>query len=182
MFLDDVDERLVDILGHVILVAADIEVGPSFEPHPDLGGVLLHQVLDVDLRLVGFARPRQIELRQVTGLQPVLQLFPIEELPLLGTVAEEQPVVPFRPVYLPLLEVGSEGSDTGSRSDHDDVHIAVLRQHEGTGGRHEHRDVAGVEFGVVGEVDGAQATASAVMMLVADDGDGQLDFAGVGVR
>ncbi|SVA30213.1 uncharacterized protein METZ01_LOCUS83067 [marine metagenome] len=38
----------MDILGHIVLVAADVEVCPFIEPFPHFGSRLLEAVLDVD--------------------------------------------------------------------------------------------------------------------------------------
>src|SRR5690606_22169626 len=50
---DDAAEFGIDVCGHALLVAADEELGPIFQPRPDVGAVLAHAVLDVHLgRLV----------------------------------------------------------------------------------------------------------------------------------
>src|SRR5919206_4527595 len=45
----DVPQRLVDVPGHAGGVPADVEAGALPEPVPQLGAVLAHPVLDVDL-------------------------------------------------------------------------------------------------------------------------------------
>lgn len=47
LFADDVDEGLVDIFRHVSGIAADINIGPTRYPRPQLHGVLAHLVLDI---------------------------------------------------------------------------------------------------------------------------------------
>jgi len=48
----DVNEGTVNVLGHVLLITADVEVGPVFEPFPHLFAVFLQSVLDIDFFLL----------------------------------------------------------------------------------------------------------------------------------
>src|SRR5690348_15792122 len=46
---DDLAEGAVDVGGHALGVAADVDVGARFEPAVELAAVLADAVLDVDL-------------------------------------------------------------------------------------------------------------------------------------
>ena len=87
----DLQQSLLDILGHALGIAADIEVRACFQPAPQLDCVLAHAVLDVDL-LGLIAREGRIEPRQHALALPIGNLILIKKVsgPLL--VAEEQPV------------------------------------------------------------------------------------------
>src|SRR5262249_26963768 len=60
---DQEDQRGIDVLGHALGVAADIDVRPALQPRPQPRRVFAHAMLDVDLvRLVareGEVKPRQ---------------------------------------------------------------------------------------------------------------------------
>src|SRR5205807_7970409 len=61
LFLDDLAQRRIDILGHPARVAADKKLRAfAVDPFPNLARVLQHEVLDIDLVSL-IARPGAIE-------------------------------------------------------------------------------------------------------------------------
>ena len=81
-----------DVLGHAGGVAADVEVGAALEPGVELGGVLLHAVLDVDL--VGLvAGEGGVEAGEEAVLVHGEELVFVEEVEGAALLAEEEPVV-----------------------------------------------------------------------------------------
>ena len=69
----------MDVLGHRLLVAADVEVRAVLEPGVELGAALPHAVLDVDLlRLI--ARERDVDPAQHAVLQERLPVELVEEV------------------------------------------------------------------------------------------------------
>ena len=126
---DDLDERALDVLGHALGVAADVEMRAFGEPAPQLRPDLAHAVLDVDF-LVAVARPGEGEPGQEPRLLHGGELVLVEEVGVLALVAEEEPVPSRRPGRLPLAQEGAERRDAGARPDHDDRGRRVRRQRE----------------------------------------------------
>ena len=46
----DIDEGLMNILGHAIGIAANIEIGPFLQPLVNVIGILDQAILDIDLK------------------------------------------------------------------------------------------------------------------------------------
>src|SRR5690348_4915639 len=75
----DVDERGMDVPGHVVGVAADVQVRAFLQPGVELPALLAQAVLHVDL-LRGVAREGEVEAVQPAALQGVLPLDLVEEV------------------------------------------------------------------------------------------------------
>ena len=125
----DIDQRPLDILGHALGVAADIDMRALGEPAPQLRSDLAHTVLDVEL-LVAVARPGERQARQAARLAQRLEFILVEEVVLAALMAEEQPGAAARAERLPLLQEGAERRDAGARADHDDRRLGIVRQAE----------------------------------------------------
>src|SRR5260370_15134236 len=98
----DFEQRVVDVLGHALGVAADIEMRAFVEPRPELGRVLAHAMLNVDfLGLV--ARESEIELFKHAAALPIDDLVFVQKVRGAFLLAEEQPLRPLRaaPLTLP---------------------------------------------------------------------------------
>src|ERR1043165_4094877 len=123
----DREQRVLDVLGHALGVATDVEVRALLQPLPELGGSLLHAVLDIDLlRLV--AREGEVEAVQRAPALPVHDLVLVEEVGRALLVAEEQPVLPLGATRLAFLEEGTERRDAGARADHDRGRAVIGRR------------------------------------------------------
>src|SRR4051812_3003793 len=103
LFLNNLSQGRVDILGHAPGIAADIEIGAfAIEPFPNLGCIREHFVLHVDLVCL-IARPRAIEPRQKSIARETRPIFLVGVIAHLALRTEEEPVLPFRAERLPLL-------------------------------------------------------------------------------
>src|ERR1700738_1121768 len=100
VFGRDVTDRLVDVLGHRVGRAADVQLSPVLQPSPQLRASPAHQVLHIDLLLLV---PGECQVK--LGEQPVgvhrLDLVAVVEVSGGVLLAEEQPV-------------GSGGAEGGS--------------------------------------------------------------------
>src|SRR6185436_16181370 len=92
---DDVDKRPLDVLGHPLGVAADVDVGAFGEPGPHLAADLAHAVLHIKL-LLAVARPCERQSREQTRRLHRVEFFLVEEIAIAVLMAEEQPVLPLR--------------------------------------------------------------------------------------
>ena len=119
----------MDVLGHRLLVAADVEMRAVLEPGEQLGAALPHAVLDVDL-LGLIAREGDVEAGEQAVLQPLLPFELVQEIVGEVAIAEEQPVAPAGTCRLPLLQEGAKRRDAGAGADHDDRPVRIVRQAE----------------------------------------------------
>ncbi len=161
-------ESRLDVLGHVLGIAADVEVPARLEPLVNLGGVLDEAMLDVDfLGLV--AGKGGGELRQHARLLVLFKFLAVEEIRRRMLLSEESQFLPFAPVRGALLEERTERGDAGAGADHDDRGIQILGHAEVLRGVGENRQSG---FGTLGEEGRADALTQAVagLGLVAHDG------------
>src|SRR6266852_3699468 len=99
----DFQQRVLDVLGHALGIAADIEMRAFVEPRPELGRVLAHAMLNVELlRLV--TRESEIELFKHAAALPIDDLVLVEKIRDAFLLAEEQPVGSLGAARLALLE------------------------------------------------------------------------------
>jgi len=176
---DDGLQRRIDILRHPRGVAAHVEVRALLEPGEQLGAVLAHPVLHVDL--VGLiAREREIEPRQEAAVAHRGQFVAIVEVGLRMLFAEEQPVASARAARLPLVQEAAERRDAGAGADHHDRHVAVHRRPEVCGLLHEHRHAA--VFRAIGEKRRGDAFACAPPVVIADGRHRQMNLARMRAR
>ena len=128
MFLDDLAQRGIDILGHTACVAADKKLRAfAVDPFPNLARILEHEVLDINLVSL-IARPRAIEPGEnavALEASPILFVGVVAGLALRSV---EEPVFSLRAERLALLQEGAKGRDARARSDHDQGHIGIFRQ------------------------------------------------------
>ena len=90
-------------------------------------------------------------------------------------IAEEQPVLPFRPFRRALLHKGAERRNPGSRANHDNRGLRVSRQTEVVIVFDKDAHFA-IFFHAVGEVTGRAAGASAAFDVITHDANGNVDF------
>ncbi len=110
-----------------------------------------------------------------------LELVAVEEVGGGAALAEEEPVAAGCAEGAALMQEGAEGGDAGAGADHDDGRVGLFGQAEFLVRLNvDGQALAG--SGAVGEEGGADAAAFAVVRAIADDGDGGVDLAGVGVR
>src|SRR5665213_1187591 len=126
---DDVDQRALDILGHALGIAADVDVGALCQPRPQLAADLAHAILHVEL-LVAVARPRQRQPRQQPRRLHRVELVGIEEVAAAALMAEEQPVLSGRAGRAAVVQEGAERGDASARPDHDDRRVRIRWQRE----------------------------------------------------
>src|SRR5713101_2242066 len=171
----NLQQRVLDVLGHALGIAADIEVRAFLQPAPELGRVLAQAVLDVDL-LGLVAREGEIEVGQHAAALPVEDLVLVEKIRGAFLIAEEQPVPALGAARLALLEKSPKRGNTGAGSDHDGRSIVVGRRREAVALLHEHRhDVA--RLGEIGEIAGTDAGALPVVAVPAHGRHGEMDLA-----
>src|SRR5690606_29262412 len=101
----DFVEGAVDVLGHALGVAADVEMGSTREPAPEFLVGFAHLVLHVDLGLA-VAGPGEVEAVEETASLHREDLVTVEEVGGLVGIAEKEPVAALRPGRLALLEKG----------------------------------------------------------------------------
>ena len=82
------NEHLMYVLGHVILVSADVKIPSTANPFPDFLAILLHEVLDVDF-LGACPGPCEIVPIEYALVLPFLHLFPVVILPFFSPITEE---------------------------------------------------------------------------------------------
>ncbi len=108
VFGDDLVEGGVDVAGHGGGIAAHVEVSSGLEPPEQVGAVLAHAVLDVDLVLL-VAGERQVEaVEQAVGDEAV-EFVGVEVVGVAVLVAEEQPVLPGRSGRGAVVEAAERG-------------------------------------------------------------------------
>ena len=179
----DLDQRLLDIGGHALGVAADVEVCAALQPRPQLGRLRPHAVLHVGLGRVGIARPGERQAGQHLTLLQAEEFVFIEEVAVLALVAEEQPRIARRLRRHPVVQEGAERRHAGARPDHDDRRRRIGRQGEVVGAldidleRRARRDRARQE----GRGD-AQPRAALALDLVAHMIDGQRQPVAIDLR
>src|SRR5262245_1503535 len=175
----DLQQRVLDVLGHAPGVAADIEVRALLQPTPPLGSVLAYTVLDVDL--VGLiAREGEVEATQQAAALPVDDLVLVEEIGGSLLVAEEQPVASLGAARLAFLQEGTERRDAGAGANHDGGDGVISRRGEAVALLYEDRHhVAGL--GEIGEVAGTDASALTLVAVPAHRRDREMDLARMGL-
>src|SRR5690606_15033437 len=104
---DDAMQGLVDILGHALGIATDVEMSPLFEPLPEFGSGLQHASLHVNLFLL-VATEGRVEAGEVTALHPGDDLLLVEEVGRALLITKEQPVFAVCPGRLALFEKGTK--------------------------------------------------------------------------
>ena len=130
----------MDVGGHPVRIAADVEVGTFLKPGVEFRAFLDHLVLDIDLfRLV--AGKGEVELGKLAVFQEILPLKLIEEIIGVALIAEEEPVFPRGTEGRTMLDEGAEGSDPCARPDHDNRCAAIRGEAEIFVRLHEDRDV-----------------------------------------
>ena len=95
-----------------------------------------------------------------------------------AAVAEEEPVAASGAECAALMQEGTEGSDAGAGADHDDGRGGIGGETEFFVGLNVDGD-AGAQRCAFAEHGGADAAAIAIVRVVADDGDGGVEFAAV---
>lgn len=118
MLGDDVAQGAVDVFGHARGVAADVEVGAVLEPGPQLGAVITHPVLDVDLGAL-VAGEGQVEVGEDAVVAQAGEFVAVVEVGRFVLFAEEQPVGGAVAAGTPFVEEADEGGDAGTGTDHD---------------------------------------------------------------
>ena len=88
----NLDEGTVNVLGHVLLIAADVEVRTALKPLPYLSAVFLEPVLNVDFLFL-VSGPCCSEPPKVAFVNPSFNFVLVVELGFLGLVTKEQPVL-----------------------------------------------------------------------------------------
>src|SRR6185437_2104607 len=121
-FADDAQQGLFYIHAHGFFCAADIDMRTGLEPAEQIGGLVFHFMLDIDLAGL-VAGKGGIDAREYAGPDPVLDLRLIKEVGGEMAVAEEKPVPAGGALAIPLREKRAEGGDAGTGSDHDDIRI-----------------------------------------------------------
>ena len=127
------------------------------------------------------AGERQIDACQFAVSVITLELFPVEKIGLAVSVAKKQPASPIGTGGGALLNERPERRDSGSRSDHDDRRIAILRQLEMFVVMQEHRHRL-PHPNPLGRVGGADSLAITPVALVTQYGDGQVHLTGMRQR
>src|SRR6266851_6380417 len=170
---DDIDKSNLDVLGHALSVAADVDVRAVGEPRPQIAADFAHAVLHVDF-LAPVARPGEREPGQNAGRLHALELVLIEEIEIRALMAEEQPIAAGCLRCPTLLKKGAEWRNAGAWPDHDDRHARIGRQRESVRFLHVNLD-GRAGFDTLGEVGGGHADPAAIAYIVAHCVDRQRD-------
>ncbi len=125
LLLDDAVEGGIDVLGHAGSVSADVDAGTFLKPFPEVGGFFEHLVLHVDLVLL-VAGEGQVEAGEVLVGDHGLEFIAVEEVGGGGALAEEEPVAASCGEGAALVKKGTEGSDAGAGTDHDDGGVGLF--------------------------------------------------------
>src|SRR5882672_7143998 len=120
----DVDQRALDVLGHSLAIAADVNVSALGKPSPQVAADLAHAVLHVDF-LIAVARPGKREPGQHACRLHRGQFVLVKEVISAALVAEEQPISSAGSRRHALLKKGAERRNSGAGTDHDDGHGGI---------------------------------------------------------
>lgn len=134
LLLEDGQEGLVNILGHVFGITADVDVSSLLKKAPEVAGILEDEVLDIDLfdLLPGESHA---EDQLALGLE-LLELILVDEVKIAVTAAKVKHIggtggdLVDDGTARPLLQEGPEGGNSGSGPNHDHWHIRVGGQSE----------------------------------------------------
>src|SRR2546423_13163025 len=108
MLLGDIEEGLVNILGHALGIATHIKIGTGVDPRPEFLSMLAHAVLHVDfISLV--ARESGVDAGQDAVADKRVEFVLVEKVESAALLAEDQPVFAFGLVFGTLLNEGAEG-------------------------------------------------------------------------
>ena len=106
---DDIDQRTLDVLGHSLGVATDIDMGALGQPAPEVAADLAHAVLHIEL-LVAIAGPGKRQTGQQTRGLHGIEFVPIKEIAIAALMAKEQPVLARRAGGLAIEEEQGAGA------------------------------------------------------------------------
>jgi hypothetical protein len=98
----------------------------AVEPFPNLSGIVLHQMLDINL-LGLIARPCAIEPCEKAFFLEPLEFLAVGKIAPLVLRPEKEPVLSFCSGRPALLQVRAERRHAGSGAHHDDWNVGALR-------------------------------------------------------
>src|SRR5690606_18458885 len=116
---NDVAQGGIDVFGHTAGVAADVKIGPFFQPAPDISAGFAHAILDINF-LTLITGKGEAESGEMTLAHLCFQLVAIIKITGLMLLTEEQPVFTGVAACAALLQETAEGRNASTRSHHDD--------------------------------------------------------------
>src|SRR5207248_11497742 len=180
LLFDDGVECGINVFGHAGGIAADVDAGAFLKPCVEVGGLLEHAVLDVDLSVL-IAGESEIEPGEMPVRVHGLEFFLIEKVGGGAAFSEEEPVAAGVAEGSALVQEAAERGNAGSWTDQDDRSIGIFWQAElfvwlNVDGQ----SVAGGN--AIGEQCRADATAVADVRTIANDSYGCVNLSSVRVR
>ena len=174
MLGNDRHQGCVNVFGHSLCVAADVEERTLVQPAPEFSALFFHAVLHIDF--VGLiSGKRGGEFVKDSGLLGSQEFLAVKEIGFLVLISEQEPIATRVAMDGAVLEKGSKRGDTGSRADHD--HVAVRwRKMKMAGGL----DIDGDRrlVGQISKVTRSEALFVAAVGGVLDEGNTQVSLSG----
>src|SRR6266487_193850 len=128
LLLYDFAQHSIDILRHSLRVAAHKKMGAlGVEPFPNLSGIVLHPMLDINLPGL-IARPCAIETCEKPFFLECLEFLAVGKIALLMLRSEKEPVLSLCSRRLAFLQIRAKRRDARSWTDHDNWNVRVLGQ------------------------------------------------------
>ena len=122
MLGNDRHQGCVNVFGHSLCVAADVEERTLVEPAPEFSTLFFHAVLYIDFFGL-ISGKRSGEFVKESGFLGSQEFIAVQEVGFLVLISEKEPIATRMAMDGTVLEKGPKRGDTGSRADHD--HVAV---------------------------------------------------------
>src|SRR5688572_14022601 len=90
----NINQRLMNVFGHALGIAANVKVRAGLKPRPELGRVLLHAGLHIDFFGL-ITTKRQVEAIELAGFLPAREFLAVKEIGGEMLLAEEEPFAAF---------------------------------------------------------------------------------------
>src|SRR5690606_33104805 len=127
------------------------------------------------------AGKRRVDPGKLTRREELLPLLLVEKIRAALLIAEEEPVASRRATRRPILHKRTERRDARARPDHDAIASAILGRTE-MRVRHKDRNGRRPQFDAIGKKGRTDADALAVIRLITNDRDRQVNIARVHLR
>jgi hypothetical protein len=174
MLGNDRHQGCVNVFGHSLCVAADVEERTLVQPAPEFSTLFFHAVLDIDFFGL-ISGKRSGEFVKESGFLGSQEFIAVKEVGFLVLISEKEPIATRMAMDGTVLKKGPKRGDTGSRADHD--HVAIRwRRMKMAGGL----DIDGDRrlVGQMSKVTGGEPLFFSAVGGVLDEGNGQMRLSG----
>jgi hypothetical protein len=164
----------MNVFGHSLRVAADIEERTLVQPAPEFSTLFFHALLHIDF--IGLiSGKRGGEFVKESGFLGSQKFLAVQEIGFRVLISEEEPIATRVAMDGTVLEKASKRGDTSSRADHDHVAIRGGKMKMARG-----LDIDGDRrlVGQIGKVPGGEALFVPTVGGVLNEGDSQVSLSG----